>query len=350
MLTKHNLYKDSLLSNDNIGDSDRGKNTMKKIALFAFMFVLMTVTAFALPITIDEVQVNDVEIEEDDVTRLDILRDNEFEVEIRFTPTEDVDDVEFEIAIYGFEYNDINRIADFIHNADYDAGVTYVKRVDLALPDEVDEDDYKLRIIVADRNGDELIQNYRLKIDVPRHKLKIEDVILFPSNFIEAGKGLIVTVRVENKGEKTEDDVRVEISIPDLGIATADYIDEIDPDDEEETEELFLAIPVCAEEGLYNAQVKVEYDEFTEIERAVLPINILKSNRCIVEEEEEEQPVVVVVQQTPEPEEPAVTEDKPSAMKVVRRVLEVALLVLIGLLVIIGLIVGFTKMGRNSDF
>ena len=159
----------------------------------------------------------------------------------------------------------------------------------------------------------------------------------------------VATVRVENKGERTEDDVRVEVSIPELGISGADYIDEIDPNDEEETEEIFLPVPVCAQSGTYLAEVLVSYDEDSEYERVTMPIQVIASDRCV--EEEEEDSIVVVIPEAPNTAlvvtEPV--EQKTSAMKIVRRILEVALLVLIGVLAVIGLIIGFTKMGK-TDF
>jgi len=323
---------------------------MKKIALIVFALLLMVTSVAALPMTIDEVEIDGVTIDPDQTNRLDILRDDEFEVRITFTVLQDLDDVEFEIAIFGYEYNDVERIVGHIPNADYDANITYVKRVHLSLPDEVDEDDYKLRIIVADRYSNVLIRNYNLKIDVERHKLKIEDVLLFPSSHIEAGRALLATVRVENKGERTEDDVRVEVSIPELGISGADYIDEIDPNDEEETEEIFMPVPVCAQSGTYLLEVLVSYDEDSEYERTTIPIQVIASDRCV--EEEEEGSIVVVIAEAPNTAlvvaEPEPVEQKTSAMKIVRRMLEVSLLVLIGVLAVIGLIIGFSKMGKTN--
>jgi len=322
---------------------------MKKIVLIALMFVLLTASVAALPLTIDRVEVNDVEMDTSSSTRLDILRDDEFEVEITFTPYENINDVEFEVTIYGFEYNDIDRIIDHIDNADYDAGVTYVKRLHLYLSDEVEEDDYKLRILVADRNNDVLIQNYDLKIDVPRHKIKVEDIILFPPH-VEAGRALLATVRLENKGEKTEEDVRVTVSLPELGLQGTDYIEEIDPGDEEETEEIFIAVPECTEAGNYIVRIEVAYDEGHEVERADTPVTIIASDRCQEEEEEDTSSVVIIVEQPPVQPEVIDEAPKSSGKKVLRAVLEIILLVLIGILVVIGLIIGFTRMGKDDSF
>ena len=63
---------------------------------------------------------------------------------------------------------------------------------------------------------------------------------------------MLATVRVENKGQKDEDDVKVTVSIPALGLSATDYIDEVEEDEEEETEELFIRMPKCAEAGQYE--------------------------------------------------------------------------------------------------
>ena len=138
----------------------------------------------------------------------------------------------------GFEYSDIAPLSASTMVFDAEENVTYVRRVRLRTSDEVQEDAYKLRVIVSDRNSDAMTKNYNLKIDVPRNGLKVSDVTFFPDGSVEAGKGLLATVRVENKGERDQNDVRVQISIPELGVSGVDYIDEIKSDREKGTEEI----------------------------------------------------------------------------------------------------------------
>ena len=244
------------------------------ITVFLLTVLALTSVASALPLVIDEVQIDDIEVSESGVNRLDLERNNEFEVEVRFTPTENIDDMEIEASVRGFEFNDFDAISDVTHTADYDAGVTYVKRLTLRISEFAEEDDYKVRIIFADRNGDILVQNYNIKVDVPRHALRVEDVIMFPGYEIQAGRALLVTVRIENIGEKVEEDIRVQISIPDLGIAAIDYIDEIDPEDEEETEEIFLRIPSTVPSGEYDIKIDVAFDQLHDVitENAIVKV------------------------------------------------------------------------------
>lgn len=246
--------------------------------------------AYALPVTIEELEVDDVEIDVNETNLLDVERGNRVEVEVRLSSGSDLSDVEVEAFISGYEYNDVDSISDRTHTFDMDANVTYVKRLYLDLSDLIDEDAYKLRIIVSDRFSDELVQSYNLKIDVPRHMLKIEDVLITPNQQIMAGRALLVGVRLDNRGEKDEDDVRVQASIPELGVSATDYINEIENDEEEETEELYLKLPRCAEAGIYDLRIEVDYDNHHRKLTESLPIEVTANDMC----EDDSQPTTMI--------------------------------------------------------
>ncbi len=230
------------------------------VALALFLTVISSVAA--LPIVLEEVEIDDTVLEENAVNRLSLERGTDYEVRVKFTPTQDIEDAEVRIFVSGYEYSDIDDIEDKTAVFDADANVTYVKKLNINIPDDVDEDDYKLRVIISDRFSDERVAVYNLKLDVPRNALSVEDVIFSPSNAVRAGSALLTTVRIENKGEKTQDDVRVTVSIPGLGVSATEYIDEIeDGDEEEETEEIFLRVPKCAKAGNYDVIVEVDFSQ-----------------------------------------------------------------------------------------
>jgi hypothetical protein len=314
---------------------------MNQTVLFStVLFILMAVAGSAshtIPLLVDQVQVEDVELTPDSVNRLDLERNQEFDVEVHLRTIEDVSDVEIRAFISGFEYNDVQPISDHIGPFDFDANITYVKHLKLTLPDEVDEDDYKLRIVITDRNGGEVVENYNLKVDVPRHALKIEDVVLSPSGEAKAGTALLATVRLENKGEKDEEDVKVMVSVPELGISATEYLDEIESDDdEEETEEIFLRLPKCAEPGQYMLKVEVWYNEGHDKVTGATKLSVVENESC----KPEPAPQVVVSAPPTQTNETAA----PSSISKVRSALEVILLVLVALLVIVGLVIGFSRL------
>ncbi|MEM2916079.1 MAG: hypothetical protein QXT19_01855 [Candidatus Woesearchaeota archaeon] len=252
-----------------------------KIALMLVMAIMLAATALALPLTVDKVEVDDVELQPNAVNRFDVLRGDKIEVEVVFTPSEDIDDMQIYAFFSGDEHNDVLPAYDVTSTFDADAGVTYRKKLSIDIHEFFEEDDYKLRLIFSDRNGDELIQNYNIKIDVPRHGMMIRDIIFNPDSYVKAGSALLGVVRVRNVGEKDEEDVKVTVSIPQLGVSASDYIDEIENgDEEEETEELYLRIPRCAKPGVYDVNVEVAYNDGFRKERATKQIEVLGDETC----------------------------------------------------------------------
>ncbi len=246
---------------------------MLVIALFAAIVPLAS--AASIPLRIDKVKIDGIELQENASNMLDIQRGQEVEVEVTFTALSASKNVQMEAFMSGFEYSDIAPLSASTMVFDAEENVTYVRRVRLRISDEVQEDAYKLRVIVSDRNSDAMTKNYNLKIDVPRNGLKVSDVTFFPDGSVEAGKGLLATVRVENKGERDQNDVRVQISIPELGVSGVDYIDEIKSDREKGTEEIFVKIPENARSGRYQVRIDIDFNQLHDHITAVRDINVV---------------------------------------------------------------------------
>ena len=350
---------------------------MKAMKGLLFMLaLLLCISAAQAALVIESVEVNDITVQQGATTRLDVLKGNVLDVQVIFHEDQsDRDDVELQAFVSGFEHNDFEQASARVGPFDIDQNVTYVKNLQVRLSNEFEEDNYLLRVLFTDRNGNPIIFQYQLKIDVQRHELNIQDVILSPGNRVEAGRALLATVRLENNGEKDEEDVRVMVSIPALGISASDYIEKIDAStrgDEEETEEMYLSIPRCAEPGTYDLEVVVNYDEGFDQIREVLPIRVDASDSCSLntgsnrredddEEEDDDdntatarQPsrqdggVQVVVENTvatPAQPEPVQEESENN----VRAVLEVILIILLVILVIVGIVVGVSRLRDNSE-
>lgn len=308
--------------------------------VFGMLFVLstMVVAADSIPVIIERAEIDDTDILPDGENILDIERNDEFELELELFAVEDVKDVEIMAFISGFEFNDVEPIQDQIGPIDFQENVTYKRSLKLSLPDDVELDDYKLRVIISDRYGEEMIYRYDLHVNTERHLIQVEDVTLNPGHSVTAGQALLASVRLENKGQHDEDDVKVTVSLPALGISATDFIDEVEKEEEEETEELFLRMPKCAEPGVYDATVDVWYNDGRDKVSDSFQVNVLENEACAPEPEP-----VVVVQQMQNTTQEAVQPAAESSGKV-RSALEIILLVLVALLVIVGLIIGFTRM------
>jgi hypothetical protein len=211
-------------------------------------------------------------------------KDQEFEVDIELESNERIRDVQIEAVIRGYDHDDL--IEDITDVFDMKADRTYRKTLKLTLPhrmDSYDDNIYKLRIRVDDRDSNTIQETYELEVISQRYDLVIKDVSLFPSNEVEAGKVILGSVRLENAGQKDLDDgVKIIIEVPELGVSYVDYIDEIDEDDSITSEGLYLRIPSDAESGMYEMLVTVEYkdgDRSETVERMI---------RVIGEEDEDE--------------------------------------------------------------
>ncbi len=318
-------------------------NTHKTFGVFGIVLLCalaLVGAAAAIPVDITRVEIDDQPIQPDQTNRLDILRDNDVEFEVLLEATEDIDDVEVQVFVSGFEHNKDLRLSDHIGPFDMDAGITYRKKLQITFPDLVEEDDYKVRVVVTDRNGEQVFENYNIKMDVQRHDLKIVDTMFTPSRHVQAGQALLTVVRVYNYGEKDEEDIKVTVAVPELGLSVSDYIDEIESEESRETEELYLRIPKCAKPGMYEMTIDVKYNDGFDRTGAKGQIEVLEDPSC-------REPETAVVQ-LPPPQVNNTVEAVPR-ISTVRKALEIILLCLVALLVIIGLIIGFTKMGAGDE-
>ncbi|MDP6294101.1 MAG: hypothetical protein QGG83_05045, partial [Candidatus Woesearchaeota archaeon] len=143
-----------------------------------FALLLCATTALALPLTIDSVELDEVRLDSGSVNRLDVERDDDFTLRIKLTPTAQLDNVEILAFISGYEHNDRpnERISDVAELFTADANVSYVRKLKLQLPNELDRDDYKIRLIVSDRFGTAVVQDFDLHVNSQRHDVLIKDI------------------------------------------------------------------------------------------------------------------------------------------------------------------------------
>lgn len=304
------------------------------VSLMLLAVLAVAGAASALP-TIDKVEVDGTTVFEDQVNRLDVEAGNQIEVEVWLTSAESNDNVRVTAEIAGYEHSDDSDISDKTDSFKVEANATYKKTLMLSLPEDADDDSYKLRIIVEDRNSDEIVQNYNLVLNVPRHKLAIDDVILYPEGTVTAGQALLVTVNLENYGQKDQDDVRVHATVPMLGIGATDIVDEIESDDSETSEELFMRIPADAKAGDYTLKIDVDYNDGHDSVSKTVTFNVAAAPAPKTD---------VVVQQAPVT--PVQVQPEKSML---RSVLEGVLLVLVGLLVIVAIILGVSKLSSKDE-
>ncbi len=322
----------------------KGKNFLGKISVLCLMLVVLAVGALAVPVELTRVEVNDVQLTPLTVNKLSVERGTQLDVEVRVLGLDSADNLELEAFLSGYEHNDVRRVAAYSKVFSVEKDELEVKKFTLDLPDDLEVDSYKLRLLVTDRSGDALSQSFDLKVDSPRHKLVVEDVLTYPQGTVRAGEALLVRVRVANDGEKDEENVKVTVSVPQLGLRQSTYLEDVDSDDEEQTEELYLAVPSDAAAGAYDLVTEVSYNNgYRDAQPAKTVVNVVAKAKV----EEKTEPVQVTVQTT-QPPAPQPAPAAESSGKL-RRGLEVVLLVLVALLVVVGLIIGFSKLKDEDE-
>lgn len=238
------------------------KKIFSLLALF-LIGVLMSSMAFAT-IGVGFVKVNGDEVSETSTNFvLDVDRGDNLDINIRLSAPENHNDVQVEAVLRGIDSSD--SVDDISETFDMKTNVSYTKKLTLPLIQKIKQDQYKLRIRISDRDSVTVEKTYELDIGTQRHSVEIRDIVLSPNTEVKAGRALLATVRVRNRGEQAEDGVKIVVSIPKLGVSAADFIDRLekegDKDDQATSEEMFLRIPDDAETGEYTVRTELFFDD-----------------------------------------------------------------------------------------
>jgi len=212
---------------------------MKKLLafMFVFLFSIVAVNAVSPDYDITRVEVNDEELTG---RTLDVERGETFVVETTVLGINNVDDVSVSAEIQGYEYGDIRKRSNLFS---VEAGLTYKKVLTLTIPEDIDASQiYTLRVEVEDDRNSEVFE-VSLNIDEPRHNLAFNPLnggILVNPSVVTAGRPVFVTARIENLGEKKQDDILVRASIPKLGVSTEAFLDELVTEYKREARDLMM--------------------------------------------------------------------------------------------------------------
>jgi hypothetical protein len=285
---------------------------MKDLKFLAVvMILLLGLVSFATLVSatsdnyeIQAAYVDGVRLSVNQATSISAELGDELQIQVDFDGEETgeyVDDVRFKAWIGGYEYGNIEATSGPF---DVEPNVTYIKSVDLELPDDLEvcfydndeNDDYEdctftLYVEVYDDDDSERAE-YTFFLERPRHYVTVLDVIV--ENDVEAGELAKVEVRLENLGESKEEDIKVTLSIDELGVSESGYIDElaapeVNNEDEESSDSIFLYLetPEDAAEGYYDLELDVSYDRGHETIEEVHTI-FIQSDEEVEEETETE--------------------------------------------------------------
>mgnify|MGYP006292295347 CR=1 FL=1 len=269
------------------------------VMLLTSLMAIGAVGAQKVPLNVDWVKVNGDKF---DGTQ-EFERGEELDIRVSVEALADVEDAQIEAYISGYEYGDYERelVSDTSDTFELRNGSHDRLEMSLKVPMKIETEDTKLRILVSNRNDESFEKTYQLNlVGVDESDaLQIKDFTVSPSSSVEAGRAVSFKVRAKNYGGDDLDDAYVKVSIPELGIADDEMLDEIEVDETETFEELLLRIPKCTEPGTYTAEATLEFDEY-ERTTATMDITVLEGGVCETDEEEPEEKTVITVPESQE--------------------------------------------------
>jgi len=213
-------------------------------------------------LTFDEGDHLDIEVRLDNVDNGDNLAD-------------DAEGIEVLARISGYEYSDYESLEDTTHVFNVREGTKKTVDLSLDVPYNLENGENTLRIYVLDRNSEEIKFYFPLYVESARHSIDITDVSLSPGTTVQAGRSLLASVLLENQGEKDEEDIKVTVSLPELGVSATEYVDNVDSGDTEDVPEMFLPIPSTVAAGEYTIKVTAQYDNLRETVTKVGKVTVL---------------------------------------------------------------------------
>jgi hypothetical protein len=234
----------------------------KLFGLIALVLVAMAGTALAADdYKITKVQVNSVVVT--DSTKVQVELGSKLYVQTWMEGlSNDSEDVKVKAWIGGYEHK---MLQDVSQTFDLENGVTEYKLLTLDIPEDMNTSNHKytLHVQVFDEN-DYVEKSYELYVEAKRHDIKVRDVVVSPSSSLKSGQTMLVKVRLENMGEKKEEDIKVTASLTGLGVSAETYVDELMPWTQDEnssnSNSLYLTVPTNASTGNYKLDVKVTYN------------------------------------------------------------------------------------------
>ena len=121
--------------------------SIKNLIFLSLAILLMPIAAFAqetsvvsqgnLPIFLNEVKIDGTTVHPFGWTKLNVERNSEIEIKFYLEAYEDVEDIEINAFISGYEYNNKERIAGHISMFDMDANTMYVKKMKIKIPSDL---------------------------------------------------------------------------------------------------------------------------------------------------------------------------------------------------------------------
>lgn len=228
----------------------------------------------AIDVSIDSVEVENKVIAENENNFIIIGEDEkELGLKVRLTSLENAKNAHVD-AILAFENGDV--VADATTTFDIGKGENDVKKLDLPLIGKFEQNNFKLKVRVVDAEGSSEEKVYGLKISQKRFPFVVSSIALSPETNAEAGKAIGVRVSFRNSGVVPLEGVTAIVSIPELGISSTKFVDQIKNSMLPEAKEYFmLKILDNAPTGTYTVRAEIVSQFGGESEVKEIPVFVI---------------------------------------------------------------------------
>ena len=262
------------------------KKLLSLMALFVISLLAVSMVSASTPSTLGGVTVSKIEVNGEEVdpnALLTVEEGEQLDIDVTLSVKDDnnVDasakGIEVVARLSGYEYSDYENLEDSTALFDVKEGTKKTVHLQLTVPNKLENGKNTLRVFVMDRNSKEISKTFELNVESARHSVKIADVSFSPSLTVKAGRSLLATVLVENVGENKEEDVKVTVAVPELGLTASEYVDEVEADDHEAVDEMFLQVPSDAKPGEYTVKVTAQYDDLRETVSETYTLKVVES-------------------------------------------------------------------------
>ena len=245
------------------------------VALFAIAMTVQSVSAQTRNLgQITVVEVNGIPVEELDFGQ---FAGETIELRIGFNVESQAPDVKViaRISGSGGSESESERFEAFPNR-------TYSRIVDLKIPSDLGEDLQEPRTLyVRIESEDGRYTEKAIPLEIQRRSYNIEILNVEMQSEVKAGGTLEIETVLKNIGYIKADDVFLRVRIPELGLETKTFFQDLYPNDNDYDEDrrdskigrTYLKIPSNVAPGLYTVQLEAfNGDSFAQLERRVLVV------------------------------------------------------------------------------
>lgn len=270
---------------------------VSSIAMLIAIFAISVVMAGTIDLASLEVSVY-----EDTAGQLVASPSETIPVKVVFVSNEDLEDAKVKVWISGYK-DDIEASTS---RFDVIAGKTYIKTLDLKVPnvkdiDDLDED-LTLRVELTEKNDDYEVE---YELTVQRDSYEYDLLSVEAPSKADAGEVIAIDVVLKNIGRKQLEDSFVIAKIPELGVYKKVYFGDIAPednyDDDDDAEDarerrVYLVIPADAESGEYELLVKASnYDATEEVVKSLTINGVTAEDAIDTSKDDEGVPSSIII-------------------------------------------------------